>query len=159
MMIVSTGYAYRALAGGLAVDLPPSSWMLTTIFLASIYMVAFKRLADMADAEAAGNKRWSFNEYSSEFLLMIAAISASASLVSYLLFTFSGYAQEKFSNQYMPLSSLFVIYAVFRYTQIAVRSTLGGDPIRLIFRDPQLRTCIFVCVLFLSVTNGFSETL
>lgn len=158
MMIVSTGYAYRALAGGLAVDSPPSSWMLTTILLASIYMVAFKRLADMADAKAAVNNRRSFNEYSREFLLMIAAISASASLVSYLLFTFSGYAQEKFANQYMPLSSLFVIFAVFRYAQIAVGSAQGGDPLRLIFRDSQLRACIFLCVLFLSVTNGFSGT-
>jgi 4-hydroxybenzoate polyprenyltransferase len=155
MMIVSTGYVYRVLAGGLAVDLAPSPWILMTIFLASIFMVAFKRLSDLYGLEDAASVRKSFEAYNKEYLLIIAGVSASSAVVSYMLFTLSTYAQDTFSNQYLPVTSVFIIYAVFRYTQIALQSPLAGDPIKLILRDTHLMTCIGLCAAFISITNSF----
>ena len=159
MMIVSTGYSYRALAGGLAVGLPTSTWILATIFLASVFMVALKRMADITACENPEALRRSFRTYTPQFLSGVANVSASAAVVSYLLFTLSGYAQTKFDNPYLPLSAIFIVYAVFRYTQVALVTGLGGNPIKLITRDKHLRVCVALCVAFLFVSNALLEGL
>ena len=153
MLIVSTGYSHRALAGGLSVDLLPSIWMLVTIFLASIFIVAQKRLADIKTAEALGNLRQSIQLYPKSFLTLVTGVSASAAIVSFMLFTLSDYAKDKFSNQYLPFMSIFVIYASLRYIQVAMNSSSGHDPIRLILTDRHLKACMVLSLLFIIITN------
>ncbi len=155
MLIVSTGYSYRALAGGLSIYLLPSSWMLLTIFLASIFMIAQKRLSDMKSVEDQNMLRPSIRAYSNKFLNIVTGISASSAIISYILFTISDYAQVKFQNPYLPISSIFIIYATFRYLQIALSSLKAHDPINLIIRDTHMKICIFLCFIFIILTNSF----
>lgn len=154
MLIVSTGYSYRVLAGGLSVDLRPSAWMLATIFLASIFMISQKRLSDIKTSGDVKNIRPSMQLYPDGFLNMTTMISASAAIVSFLLFTLSDYAVDKFSNPYLPMTSLFVVYATFRYLQVTMQSHKGHDPVQLIIRDSHLRVCVFLCLVFIILTNG-----
>lgn len=153
LLVVSTGYSYRALAGGLSVALLPSIWMLVTIFLASIFMVAQKRLSDISYATEKIELRSSVRAYPEGFLNLITAISASAAILSFILFTLSDYAQVKFHNPYLPISSVFIIYATFRYLQVAMDSLSGHDPIQLIMRDRHIKACIILCLLFILSTN------
>lgn len=149
MLIVSTGYCYRTYAGGLSIDLPTSVWMLATIFLASIFMVAQKRLSDINSSEDINNLRTSIRLYPDGFLNLITGIAASSAIVSFILFTLSDYAEDRFQNQYLPLTSLFIIYATFRYIQIAMTSMKGHDPIELILKDRHLKLCIILCIFFI----------
>ena len=112
MLIVSTGYSYRALAGGLSVDLLPSVWILVTIFLASIFMVAQKRLADIATAESLANLRGSVQLYPKGFLTLVTGVAASAAIVSFMLFTLSDYAENKFSNQYFIKNFTIIFFRI-----------------------------------------------
>ena len=153
MLLVSTGYSYRALAGGLSADLLPSIWMLVTIFLASIFIVAQKRLADIETADSLGNIRKSIQLYPKNFLMLVTGVSASAAIVSFMLFTLSDYAKDKFNNQYLPLLSIFVIYASLRYIQVAMSSSSGHDPIKLILADRHLKACIVLSLFFIIITN------
>ena len=153
MLLVSTGYSYRALAGGLSVDLLPSTWILVTIFLASIFMVAQKRFADMTSSENPADLRNSIQLYPTGFLTLVTGVSAAAGIVSFMLFTLSDYAQDKFSNPYLPLMSVFIIYATFRYIQVCMSSNSGHDPIKLILKDRHLRMCIGLAFFFIVITN------
>ena len=153
MLIVSTGYSYRTFAGGLSIDLPTSVWMLATIFLASIFMVAQKRLSDINSSEDINNLRTSLRLYPEGFLNLITGIAASSAIVSFILFTLSDYAEDRFQNEYLPLTSLFIIYATFRYIQIAMTSMKGHDPIELILKDRHLKSCIIFCIFFILFSN------
>jgi 4-hydroxybenzoate polyprenyltransferase len=153
MLIVSTGYSYRALAGGLSIDLLTSTWILVTIFLGSIFMVAQKRLADIEASKNIDNLRNSIKLYPSGYLMFVTGVSSAAAIVSFMLFTLSDYAENKFSNQYLPLMSIFVIYATFRYIQVAMSSTRGDDPIKLILEDWHLKLCIVLGLIFIIITN------
>ncbi len=155
MLIVSTGYSYRALAGGLSVYLLPSSWMLLTIFLASLFMIAQKRLSDKSSVDSEDQMRPSIRAYPEGFLDMVTNISAASAIISYILFSLSDYAQIKFQNPYLPLSSVFVIYATFRYLQVAMSSLRAHDPIYLIIRDRHMKVCIFMYFVFIIATNSF----
>lgn len=154
MLIVSTGYSYRALAGGLSVYLLPSTWMLLTIFLASLFMIAQKRLSDKFSVENQDELRPSIKAYPDNFLNIVTGISAASAIISYILFTLSDYAQTKFQNPYLPISSIFVIYATFRYLQVAMTSLRAHDPIYLIVRDSHMKACIFMYFIFIIVTNS-----
>ncbi len=154
MLIVSTGYSYRAFAGGLSVYLLPSSWMLLTIFLASIFIIAQKRVSDKMSIENQNMLRPSVKTYSNEFLNLITGIAAGSSIISYILFTLSDYAQVKFQNPYLPISSIFIIYATLRYLQIAMSSLKAHDPINLIIRDKHMKICVLTCFIFIIFTNS-----
>jgi len=153
MLIVSTGYSYRALAGGLSVYLLPSSWMLLTIFLASIFIIAQKRLSDVLSVENQTMLRPSAKVYSNEYLNLITGIAAGSAIISYILFTLSDYAQVKFQNPYLPISSIFLIYATLRYLQIAMSSSKAHDPINLIIHDKHMTTFVLSCFIFIIITN------
>ena len=154
MLLVSTGYSYRAFAGGLGIYLLPSSWMLITIFLASIFMVALKRLADKQSVLDQNTLRLSTKSYSEKFLYIVASISAGSAIISYILFTLSDYAQLKFENPYLPLSSIFIIYSTFRYLQVAIDSKEAHDPINLIIKDNHMKICILLFFIFIVVSNA-----
>lgn len=154
MFIVSTGYSYRALAGGLSVYLLPSSWMLLTIFLASLFMVAQKRLSDKLSIENQDELRPVIKAYPDKFLNIITGISAASAIISYVLFTLSEYAQIKFQNPYLSISSVFVIYATFRYLLVAMNSLKAHDPIYLIVKDRHMKVCIFMYFVFIIITNS-----
>lgn len=155
MLIVSTGYSYRALAGGLSLSLVPSSWMLLTIFLASIFIVAQKRISDRMNVKKQTLLRPSTKVYSNNFLNLITSIAAGSAIISYILFTLSDYAQLKFQNPYLPISSIFIIYATLRYIQISMSSLKAHDPINLIFRDKHMQICILAYFIFIIFTNSF----
>ena len=83
------------MGGGLAVGLIPSYWILITIFLAAIFVISLKRKHDIKLLLDKDSLRQSFKSYSLAFFDKIISISASAVVVSYLLFTLSDYAKEK----------------------------------------------------------------
>jgi decaprenyl-phosphate phosphoribosyltransferase len=153
MLIVSTGYSYRVLAGGLSISLLPSTWMLLTIFLASLFMIAQKRLSDKSCVLSQDQLRPSIRAYSDGFLTAVTIISAAAAIIMYILFTLSDYAQVKFQNPYLPISSIFIIYATFRYLQVSTSSSKAHDPIQLIIQDRHINGCILLCLVFIVITN------
>ena len=154
ILIVSTGYSYRAFAGGLSLVLLPSIWMLITIFLASIFIIAQKRLADKLSIENPNKTRKSIKVYTDKFLNLVTTISAGLAIISYILFTFSDYAQIKFHNQYLPISSIFIIYSTFKYLHVAMNSSKAHDPINLIIHDTQIKICILLYFIFIVFTNS-----
>ena len=153
IFIVSTGYSYRFAAGGLSIYLLPSMWILITIFLASLFIVAQKRLADRTGVENEVMLRSSIKAYSNKFLNLLTIISSISAIISYILFTLSSYAQLRFQNPYLPISSIFIIYSTFRYLHISTVSTKAHDPINLIISDNRLRICIAFYFLFVIFTN------
>lgn len=154
---VSSGYPYRVLGGGLAVGLIPSYWILITIFLAAVFVIALKRKHDIK-AFHKDALRKSFKTYPAEFFDKVSSLSASAVIVSYLLFTLSDYAQEKFFNPLLPLSSLPLIYCIFRYLQISENQITSHDPVSIITQDMGLKLGILITILFICISNFYFGT-
>ena len=54
--IVSSAYLIRAIAGGVAANIPLSQWFLLVMAFGSLFMVAGKRYAELQLAEKTGAK-------------------------------------------------------------------------------------------------------
>ena len=87
--IVSSGFLIRAIAGGVAADVPLSQWFLLVMAFGSLFMAAGKRYAELQLAERTGAKiRKSLESYTSSYLRFVWTLSATAMVVCYGLWAF-----------------------------------------------------------------------
>ncbi|MGV0810350.1 decaprenyl-phosphate phosphoribosyltransferase [Mycolicibacterium boenickei] len=87
--IVSSGFLIRAIAGGVAADIPLSQWFLLVMAFGSLFMAAGKRYAELQLAERTGAKiRKSLERYTSSYLRFVWTLSATAVVICYGLWAF-----------------------------------------------------------------------
>jgi len=87
--IVSSGFLLRAVAGGVAADIPLSQWFLLVAASGSLFMAAGKRYAELHLAERTGAKiRKSLENYTTTYLRFVWTLSATAVIVFYGLWAF-----------------------------------------------------------------------
>ena len=87
--IVSSGFLIRAIAGGVAAEVPLSQWFLLVMAFGSLFMAAGKRYAELQLAERTGAKiRKSLESYTSSYLRFVWTLSATAMVLCYGLWAF-----------------------------------------------------------------------
>ena len=143
VMSISSGFVIRALAGVAAVGSPVSPWLIVCTGLLTLFLGFSKRRHELATlgGGAAGHRR-NLRDYSVPMLDEMMNIMISATIIAYVLYTFTVY-----EDVYMMSSIPFVIYGVFRYMLLVHRD--GGDnPDVLLIRDRPLQITL---VLWLAV--------
>ena len=86
---MSSGFLIRAIAGGVAADIPLSQWFLLVMAFGSLFMAAGKRYAELQLAERTGAKiRKSLESYTSTYLRFVWTLSATAVVICYGLWAF-----------------------------------------------------------------------
>lgn len=141
MAAVAAGFVLRAIAGGVAAEVPISQWFLLVATFGSLLMVAGKRVAEHAElGQGRGTHRVTLDAYSSTFLRTVLAIAASGAIVGYCLWAFSlQTALEHRGNPiWYELSIVPMIVALLRYTFL-VESGQGAKPEELVFTDRSLQ--------------------
>ena len=86
---VASGFMLRALAGGVAADIPLSSWFLLTAAFGSLYMAAGKRYGEARMGERTGARvRRVVQRYTMTFLRFVWTLSATVVVLTYSLWSF-----------------------------------------------------------------------
>ncbi|CAN5863286.1 decaprenyl-phosphate phosphoribosyltransferase [soil metagenome] len=143
VMSISSGFVIRALAGVAAVGTPVSPWLIVCTGLLTLFLGFSKRRHEIATlgGGAVGHRR-NLRDYSVPMLDEMMNIMVSATIIAYVLYTFTVY-----EDVYMMSSIPFVIYGVFRYMLLVHRD--GGDnPDVLLLKDRPLQVTL---VLWLAV--------
>lgn len=87
--IVSSGFLLRAVAGGVAAEIPLSQWFLLVAAFGSLFMAAGKRYAELQLAQRTGAKiRKSLENYTTTYLRFVWTLSATAVIIFYGLWAF-----------------------------------------------------------------------
>ena len=73
--------------------------------------------------------------YNLTFINQAITITASVTLVCYIMYTVSPEVAEHFNNEYLYLTTVFVILGLLRYIQIAVVDEKSGDPTKVVLHD------------------------
>ncbi len=145
VMSISAGFVIRAFAGVAAVASPISPWLIVCTALLTLFLGFSKRRHELASlGEGASVHRRNLAEYSVPLLDEMMNIMMSATLIAYVLYTFSEY-----DNYYMMASIPFVVYGVFRYMLLVHRAG-GGNPDTLLLADRPLQIAL---VLWLAVVG------
>ena len=130
IFFISFGFLLRVLAGGEAFRTTVTSWLFLTVFMISLLLAAGKRLGELVSlGDAAHSHRRSLTHYSQSFLEGILWFSASASLVTYALYTLE---QANGIFHTVPIAA----FGLLRYIYIVKQGQ--GDPTEALLKDGQI---------------------
>jgi 4-hydroxybenzoate polyprenyltransferase len=129
IMIISTGFVIRAVAGCLAIGVYISSWLIICTFLLALFLAIIKRRTELILLkEKAGSHRKILEGYSEDILDQMTNITTAALIMSYSLYTFFA------RNVYLMITIPLAFYGIFRYLYLMHNKNMGGEP-EMIFKD------------------------
>lgn len=143
VFVISAGFLLRAIAGGVAVNVPISTWLALCTMLLALFLGFCKRRNELTtlDKDAALH-RTSLLGYTTEILDQFIVITAASSVMAYAMYSFS--AETVPASGVMMFTVPIVIFALFRYLYLVYVRRLGGAPEVLLFRDRPLLGSIVV---------------
>lgn len=134
--VVSFGFVLRILAGGYATSIHLSKWIVLMTFLLMLFLSFAKRRDDVVRMNETGHApRQNTIRYNLTFINQAITITASVTLVCYIMYTVSPETIQNFHTDYLYLTSVFVLVGLLRYIQIAVVDKRSGDPTKVMLHD------------------------
>jgi 4-hydroxybenzoate polyprenyltransferase len=148
VFVIAAGFLIRVVAGGLAIAVEISSWLLICTILLSLFLAMGKRRYELVllDKEAASH-RPILREYNTYLLDQMISVVTASTLLAYCLYTISAETVAKFGTRNLIFTVPFVLYGIFRYLYLIHQKAGGGTPESLIIRDKPLLLDIFLWVL------------
>jgi decaprenyl-phosphate phosphoribosyltransferase len=116
LALLAMGFLLRAIAGGVAAELPISRWFLIVAGFGSLFMAAGKRFSELvrADADDGGPRRRSLAGYTPAYLRFVWGTSAAVAITAYCLWAFEvGLAES--SLPWAEWSVLPFVLGILRY--------------------------------------------
>jgi len=155
ILVISTGFVMRAIAGALAISVLVSPWLIICTFLLALFLALGKRRHEISLlGNEAKNHRSNLESYSTNMLDQMIIVTISALIMSYSLYTF-------FSGKIvMMLTIPFAFYGIFRYLLLIHSKDIGGEP-EMLFKDRGmlismiLWILIVIGVLYFKIDLGF----
>lgn len=134
--IVAFGFVLRILAGGYATNIQLSKWIVLMTFLLMLFLSFAKRRDDVVRMNKTGHApRQNTIRYNLTFINQAITITASVTLVCYIMYTMSPETIQNFHTDYLYLTSVFVLLGLLRYIQISVVDKKSGDPTKVMLHD------------------------
>ena len=131
VICIALGFVLRILYGVYAVNVPPTAWIVLCTFFLALFLGFAKRKAELARVGEGGSRaRPVLQEYSSAYLDILLAMSATMSILCYALFTVS--AQN---NPTLIISIVPVVYCVMRYMLHVMINEAGESPENILLSD------------------------
>ena len=130
------GFVLRILAGGVASGVMVSRWLVLMTFLLTLFLSFAKRRDDVLRMNETGRApRKNTVRYNLTFINQAITITASVTLVCYIMYTVSQEVMRALGTEYLYLTTIFVVLGLLRYIQIAVVDEKSGDPTKVIWSD------------------------
>jgi len=141
LVIVTTGFLMRAMAGGLALGIPLSRWFLITSGFGALFMVAAKRYSELVlmsrqDGEL-GASRALLGEYTIGYLRFVWQLAAGAAVLGYCLWALESSGTAHGLLPWRQLSMVPFTLSVLRYAVFADAGA-AGEPEDVVLRDRPL---------------------
>ena len=154
VMAIAGGFVLRALAGGVAIGVPISSWLLLCTGLLALFLGFTKRRGEaVALGGSSQPKRAVLESYSVGLLDELIAVVTPTTVVAYALYAVTGAATDL-----MLLTVPFVMYGIFRVLfLIHHHSEVTEEPAVVVWRDRPLLACVLLwamCAGIITVASG-----
>ncbi|MDD2858836.1 MAG: decaprenyl-phosphate phosphoribosyltransferase [Candidatus Nanopelagicales bacterium] len=141
LALLSLGFLLRAIAGGIASDLPISQWFLIVAGFGALFMSAGKRYCELLRVqegalEAQGVARRSLEGYTLSYLRFVWGLAAAVTITAYCLWAFEVGAAPS-TLPWAQWSVLFFVLGILRYG-VGIDRGRAEAPEDAVLRDPVL---------------------
>ena len=145
VMIVSLGFVLRVLAGGAAVHVQVSAWLLLCTFFIALFLAFSKRRHELILlAEDASGQRPVLSHYSPAFLDQMINVVTASTVVAYAMYAISPETVEKFQTQHLIYTIPMVLFGIFRYLYLIYQKPSNRNPTEAILRDAPFLINLFI---------------
>jgi 4-hydroxybenzoate polyprenyltransferase len=131
---IAAGFVFRAVAGGFAIGVPNSVWLLVCTLQLALFLGFGKRRHELVSlAENATSHRQILEHYSVPFLDQLIAIVLGGLVVAYALYSISSPTALMHPGLIITLPN--VLYGIFRYLYLIHIQHKGGSPEAILLED------------------------
>ena len=153
ILLVTSGFVLRAVAGGAASDIYVSQWFLMVAGFGSLFIVAGKRYSEMHTLGSDSGTRQSLIRYSDSYLRFVWGVSAAATLLAFSLWAF-----ENPSSGSLPWATISIapfVAGVLRYA-VDIDAGTASAPEDIIWGDRVLQAigAVWLFLVALSAVNA-----
>ncbi len=142
-------FELRLFYGGLLAGVAISHWLAIVVFILATLIALGKRRDDVLLVSAGGDQpRKTAGKYNLAYLDAMLITFSSLLCFVYIIYTTSDWVIANF-HPFFYVTSLFVTMGISKYLYLVFVENQGGDPIKILLKDPFVRACIFLW--FLSV--------
>ncbi|TAN29441.1 MAG: decaprenyl-phosphate phosphoribosyltransferase [Actinomycetota bacterium] len=153
ILVVALGFLLRAIAGGVADNVPLSNWFVIVASFSSLFVVIGKRYAEsQLLGEDAAAHRASLGKYPIGFLNYARSLSSGVAITAYCLWAFERGTAAPKGALWIESSILFFVAAILRYA-LLIEQGHGGAPEDLLMSDRLLQVigAIWILVLVIGI--------
>lgn len=148
VLTIAFGFTLRAVAGGAAISVPISHWLLVCTTLLALFLALSKRRHELVLlADQATDHRPILDHYTPYLLDQMISVVTASTLIAYVFYTISPETTEKFGTTLLSLTIPFPLYGIFRYLYLVHRKEQGGSPAELVINDRPLLICVALWVV------------
>jgi decaprenyl-phosphate phosphoribosyltransferase len=136
ILLVTSGFVLRAVAGGAASDIYVSQWFLLVAGFGSLFIVSGKRYSELHTLGAESGTRQSLVRYSATYLRFVWGVAAGATLLAFSLWAF-----ENPSGGTLPWATISIapfVAGVLRYA-VDIDAGTAAEPEDIIWADRVLQ--------------------
>jgi decaprenyl-phosphate phosphoribosyltransferase len=150
LAMVASGFLLRAIAGGVAANIPLSQWFLLVASFGSFFMVAGKRYSELKALGADSGTRRSLTRYSESYLRFAWMLAAVMVLISYSLWAFENRGNPPMGVPWTAISIAPFTLGLMQYA-LEVDSGNAGEPEDVVLHDHVLQAIGVVWLVVISV--------
>ena len=148
VLALSMGFVLRALAGGFAVNVPVTEWLLVLTLLLALFLALAKRRHEITSlGEAASSHRAILAEYSPYLIDQMTSVVTASVVTAYTFYTLSPETVLKFGTAKLSWTLPLVLYGIFRYLYLVHQKDRGDSPTDLLLTDRPLLATVGLWVL------------
>ncbi|PSK97168.1 decaprenyl-phosphate phosphoribosyltransferase [Murinocardiopsis flavida] len=147
IVAVAGCHVLRALAGGVAIGVPFTSWFLIVVLLAALLVVAGKREAELRNPGSGGG-RATLARYSVRYLAQVRTMAAGAMIVTYCLWALENHTGPELG--FHAASIVPFIMFVLRHHLLVDRGQ-GEEPEEIALRDRPLQVSLLGLVVLVGL--------
>ena len=136
VLTIATGFLLRVMAGGYAISVGVSHWLLICTFLLAFFLGLGKRQNELLSAGAKGHERRKVLKYYSVTHLKIALIAtAGITVVAYIAYTLDPRTIVYFGTRNLIFTVPFIFVGIARYLWLIYSPRTNLSPTEEIVRD------------------------
>jgi decaprenyl-phosphate phosphoribosyltransferase len=143
VIALSAGFVLRVAAGGAAIPVRVSAWMILTTFFLSLFLGFGKRRAELA-ATRRGSARDVLGQYSMPFLMILIPLCAGLTIIMYALSVIQPSIALRADADTLLYTVPLVVYGLLRYLHMSLRDGRGADAAEIVLKDAALLVTVLL---------------
>jgi 4-hydroxybenzoate polyprenyltransferase len=153
---IAAGFVLRTVAGALAIHVGISHWLLLCTLQLALFLGFGKRRQELTFLGAeAGNHRAILDEYSLPFLDQLINLVIGMTIVCYSVYSIE--SETAHQHPHLWITVPIVIYSLCRYMFLVYQKGMGGEPEKVLKRDPAMKIAVALWLIVVVLLFAFDH--